>query len=133
MKKFGIFITAFLMAAALTACTTKDVSEASIEGQNALVATADAPLETVEITAEDGAKIKTLWEEGTWSQEGTAECINDCVLTIDGTQMRYHSECGTFNDAAQNRHLSLEEDRRVEINDLLEKYIRLGSVDAPMD
>lgn len=63
----------------------------------------------VKLPFEDAAVIAGLVESGTWA-EGTSDCSNDCVLFMDGEELLYHSDCGTFNDAVKERNLHLTEE-----------------------
>lgn len=78
------------------------------------------------LSPEDADRIANLLEEGNWNTEGTADCLNDCILTVNGESVYYHSDCGTFNDTIQERGLSLTEDERAAVNAVLSKYITLG-------
>ena len=72
------------------------------------------------ITRIDEDKIYDLTEEG------TAECANDCKLVIDDRTYFYHSECGTFNDKENNQNLSVTGEEKESINAILAQYITLG-------
>lgn len=78
------------------------------------------------LSLEDVDRIADLLEEGSWNTEGTADCLNDCILTVNGESVYYHSDCGTFNDTIQERCLSLTEEERAAVNAVLSKYITLG-------
>ena len=55
-----------------------------------------------------------------------AECANDCKLIIDERTYYYHSECGTFNDKANNQNLPVTAEEKESINVILAQYITLG-------
>jgi hypothetical protein len=74
---------------------------------------------------EEAKIIADIIENGVWSTEGTAECDNDCKLIINGRTYYYHSECGTFNDEVNNQNLSVTEDEKKCINEILAHYITL--------
>ena len=59
--------------------------------------------------------------------EGTSDCLNDCVVSVSGTIYYYHSDCGTFNDNANNRSFKLTDSERADINGIISEYIELGS------
>ncbi len=59
--------------------------------------------------------------------EGTGDCLNDCVVVVSGTIYYYHSDCGTFNDNANNRSFNLTDSERADINGIISEYIELGS------
>lgn len=77
--------------------------------------------------------IDEIIESGSWT-EGTSDCINDCILYMDDGEIQYHSGCGTFNDAVNEKSLHLTEGQQAEVNEILEKYIALEQSlgDAPV-
>lgn len=68
--------------------------------------------------------VGTLIKAGEW-QEGTADCANDCAIFVNGDKIRYHSECGTFNDNSNKKHLELAEGDKEALNEILGRYIKL--------
>ncbi len=78
----------------------------------------------VAISKEDEAILRAILASGEW-KDGTADCINNCELIFDGDTISYHSDCGTFNDTARNRHILLSGGDKAEVNAILEKYISL--------
>ena len=50
----------------------------------------------------------------------------------NGTTYKYHSDCGTFNDKINQKHLSLDEDTKVVINNILVEYISLATEELPV-
>jgi hypothetical protein len=78
-----------------------------------------------DLTEEEAKIIADIIENGVWSTEGTAECANDCKLIINGRTYYYHSECGTFNDEVNNQNLSVTEEEKKCINEILAHYITL--------
>ena len=79
-----------------------------------------------DLTEEEVKTIADIIENGTWHTEGTAECANDCKLIIDERTYYYHSECGTFNDKANNQNLPVTAEEKESINVILAQYITLG-------
>lgn len=79
------------------------------------------------VSREDAILLRALLESGAWD-EGTADCISNYELIFDGNTIRYHSDCGTFNDSVYNRHMLLSEEDKTEANAILEKYISLQSL-----
>ena len=79
----------------------------------------------VNLTLDDAQKLQWIIEKGEWI-EGTADCLNTCVLSLNGRELYYSSDCGTFNDpAAENGgiSLSLDEETRQQVNAILEQYV----------
>jgi hypothetical protein len=59
-----------------------------------------------------------MLETGTWEEE-TAECANDCRITIEGEAYDYHSECGTINDHTNGRHMTLNDEDREKLDRII--------------
>ena len=57
-----------------------------------------------------------------------AACENDCKMILNGRAYGYHSDCGTFN--MKEGSLSVDENTRLMLNELLAKYITLGDVES---
>lgn len=86
---------------------------------------------TKSLDLKDAYYMINLLDNADW-QEETADCINDCVIVLEeGVSLYYHSDCGTFNDNVQNRCLVLSEEEHETLNNILAKYITLGSVEVP--
>lgn len=93
----------------------------------------------VELSEEDTSTLTQIINNGNWS-EGTAECLNDCAINLNGILIYYHSDCGTFNrlDLANMQYqssqeqevsgkgLTLTNENKEIVNKLLKKYINLG-------
>lgn len=86
----------------------------------------------VAVSKEDAAILRAYIEGGVWN-EGTADCLNNCELTLPTETIQYHSDCGTYNDPANSRHLSLDEKDRVKVNKILAKYVSLESTEEPLE
>ena len=86
----------------------------------------------VTISRGDASVFRAFFESGEWN-EGTSDCFDNCGLIFDGNTVRYHSDCGTFHDSVYNRHLSLSEEDKVEVNTILEKYISLQVEEMPVE
>ena len=78
------------------------------------------------LSPEDADRVAKLLEKEGWNEAGTADCLNDCVLTVNGASIYYHSGCGTFNDEVGQRSLTLAKEERDAFNAILGKYIILG-------
>ena len=95
----------------------KDISVASVWDRE----------EADNLSAEDAVLIGDLVESGNW-MEGTDDCLNDCIIFMDGEEIKYSSDCGTFNDTVNEKSLHLTEEQQAAVNAILEKYIALGDV-----
>lgn len=71
------------------------------------------------VSGDNADFILTLLNQGEWS-EGTCDCISDYVINIGDISLRYHAECGTFNDSKNCRSLTVENGTRA--------LIRLNSI-----
>ena len=87
--------------------------------------------EEVNLSEEDAALIADLVKSGNW-MEGTDDCLNDCIIFMDGEEIKYSSDCGTFNDTVHEKSLHLAEEQQAAVNAILEKYIVLGVGDVPV-
>ena len=76
------------------------------------------------VSIEDAEALRSYLETGEW-EDVTADCINNCQLTFPTGLIQYHSDCGTFNDPANDKHLSLSEADADRVNAILSKYISL--------
>ncbi len=81
----------------------------------------------------DALAITGMLEAGTWNHEGTTECISNIRITINEAVYKYHSDCGTFNDNANQRSLSLDDVDKEKVNTMLEEYVSLTSEEMPVD
>lgn len=86
----------------------------------------------VTISREDALIFRAFLESGEWD-DGIGRCANDYELIFYGNTVRYHSDCGTFNDFVHNRYLSLSEEDKAEVNAILEKYISLQAGEMPVE
>ena len=86
----------------------------------------------VTISREDASVFRVFFESGEWD-DGIGPCANDYELIFYGNTVRYHSDCGTFNDVVHNRYLSLSEEDKAEVNAILEKYIPIQAGEMPVE
>lgn len=86
----------------------------------------------VTVSREDELIFRAFIEAGEWD-EGTSDCLNNCEFIFDGKTIRYHSDCGTFNDSVYNRHITFSEEDKTEVNAVLEKYISLQAGERPIE
>ncbi|HIR84749.1 MAG TPA: hypothetical protein IAA56_05355 [Candidatus Galloscillospira excrementavium] len=83
-----------------------------------------------ELTGEEAQTILSLLDGGQWA-EGTSDCASDYALSCPGWGvLRYHSDCGTFNDPAGDRSLTLSDADREMVNRLLTGQLSLSSGEA---
>lgn len=78
--------------------------------------------EPKELSADDQTVLSDMLSAGSWENDLT-KCEGDCVIAAsDGSVYYYHSKCGTFNDNVNRRFLTLEEEQRILLNDILRQY-----------
>ncbi len=78
------------------------------------------------LSGADGDAILNILNSVTEWVESTSDCLNDCIITINGKEIAYHSDCGTFNDGGYGKSFTVSEEEREKINEILEKYVDLG-------
>ncbi len=78
------------------------------------------PSAAVEINAEDRDYIINLLNEAQWTN-GLTNCGSDFVFYTQKQEVRYHSECGTFNDITNQRAMTVSEEQRIKINGIVVK------------
>ena len=86
----------------------------------------------VTIAGQDARIFRAFLASGEWD-DGIGRCANDYELMFGGNTVRYHSDCGTFNDFVNDRYLSLCEEDKAEVNAILEKYISLQAGEMPVE
>lgn len=63
-------------------------------------------------------EIISVLDKGSWSDDVT-QCASDFTFELSGRKIYYHSVCGTFNDVTNRQHMSLSEEERARVNQLL--------------
>lgn len=82
---------------------------------------------------EDIRVIQSFISSDAWNAEGTADCLSNIEITINGETYQYHSDCGTFNDSLNQRSLSLDDDTKEKVNSLFAEYISLTATEVPAE
>lgn len=82
---------------------------------------------------EDIRTISDLLCGDSWNAEGTTDCASNIEITIKGETYQYHSDCGTFNDSANQNYLSVDGETKNMVDALLAKYISLTSTEVPIE
>lgn len=75
--------------------------------------------QTIDLALEDKEYIINLLNESEWTDD-ISNCGADFVFYTQKQEVRYHSECGTFNDITSEKGLQVTENQRLHINSLLE-------------
>ncbi len=79
--------------------------------------------EAHELYDADIQAIMSLLDSYTWN-EGTGDCLNDYMFTINELRYGYHSDCGTINDITHSRSVVVNENDRVYLNELLKQFVQ---------
>ena len=72
----------------------------------------------MDLTEDAQAEILSVLNRGEWTDDVT-NCAHDYEFKVDNASIRYHSECGTFIDITAKRSMTLADEQRVLINELL--------------
>lgn len=73
----------------------------------------------VALSSEDIDFILDILNSGTWIND-LSNCACDYVFFTSKQEVRYHSECGTFNDYTNKRSMTVTEEQRQKINSILQ-------------
>lgn len=128
MKKLIMLVLTLVLALGLVGCNNSKSAEA-IEKDNetiskfALTQEIEVifPDKSVELREEDAETLLKILENGKW-EDGIPACATDYTFLVSGITIRYHSECGTFNDSQSKRGLSTDQETQQLINDILKRY-----------
>ena len=82
---------------------------------------------------EDIRTISNILCGDAWNTEGTTDCLSNIEITINEETYKYHSDCGTFNDNVNQNYLSLDDERKTEVNAIFAKYISLTATEVPAE
>ncbi len=69
--------------------------------------------ESKALSGEDSDIIPDIFESITACNSGIGKCLNDCEIEVNGKTVAYSSDCGTFNDAENDRKFAVTEEERV--------------------
>ena len=75
--------------------------------------------QTIDLELKDKEYIINLLNESEWIDD-LSNCGYDFVFYTQKQEVRYHSECGTFNDITSGKGLQVTEELRLQINGFLE-------------
>ena len=121
-KLTAILLSICVLFAGCTAFTTGETANENTENENN---TALLYVEHLEegvlktITDENSVKvISEILASQNW-QEGTADCLSEFKITLDGNEYYYHSDCGTINDNKTDQSLSLNDTHKSEIDRII--------------
>ena len=95
--------------------STTSEANCNLKGQILLL---DSEVNSIALNDEELGNIQKIIESGTWNEE-TADCIDDCLISIDGIDYYYHRECGTINDKIHRRHMILNNEDKKVLNSII--------------
>lgn len=72
----------------------------------------------IRLRAAESDFIIDLLNEGNWT-DGLSDCTCDFVFYTQRQTVRYHSECGTFNDVTNRKSMTVPEAQRLQISAFL--------------
>lgn len=98
--------------------STASETNCNLKGQILLL---ESEVDSVSLNVEELENIQKIIESGTWNEE-TAECIDDCLISIEGMDYYYHRECGTINDKIHRRHMFLNNEDKEKLNSIIASY-----------
>lgn len=74
---------------------------------------------TIQLTAsEDMTVISDIISSAQWV-EGTTDCMSDFKITVGDNEYYYHLSCGTINDNKNNRNMTLNEEQRNTVEQMM--------------
>lgn len=85
------------------------------------------------VANEDIRIISDLLLSGSWNVGATTDCLSNIEITINGETYMYHSDCGTFNDYANQKYSSLDDDITEKVDIILAEHISLTSTEVPSE
>lgn len=112
-----------------------ETASGSGKQQSVLISAGQAKGDFFALTEKESQTLSQFLNGGNWADYGT-DCASDCVILFGDRTLRYHSECGTFNESSDTaeRSLSLSSIGKNTVNAILGKYISLGGLgDAPIE
>ena len=114
MRKVLSIIICILLLMSLTGCAERTYKLA----WDGFCYTAEAYEQPVELDPKDKNYIIDILNDATWTNDVT-KCECDFVFVTQKQRVYYHSECGTFTDANNQRSTTVSEEERAKINTIL--------------
>ncbi len=117
MKKFVSFTLSMVFILGLVGCSSKSYELPHDQFCYAYESPTDRTRE-VELRKADKNYIVDLLNEGSWIDD-LSNCGSDFVFYTQKQEVRYHSECGTFNDVTNKKSMTVSKEQRTTINAFL--------------
>ncbi len=134
MKKTAVFLLLLLSVFSFAACNKVNKEESAItqkitESVINIVSTTQSKKSSVTISAvaseehvilnkNDSDYIINILKTDSWD-DGTADCLNDYAFEFDGKTIYYHCDCGTFNDNKASKSLSVSDNEKSRITEII--------------
>ncbi len=74
--------------------------------------------QTVELSAEDKLYMIDVFNEASWTND-LSKCESDFIFYTQKQEIRYHAECGTFQDITNQKSMTVSEEQRAIIHTFL--------------
>ncbi len=117
MKKACLFVLTMLLLLSLAGCAEPIYQVPHDQFCYAHLLPTDQTRE-VKLAAEEKQYIIELLNGAQWIDSLT-NCSSDFTFYTQAQEVRYHAECGTFNDITNQRAATLTEEQRQVVNRLL--------------
>lgn len=135
MKCKSIITIVLLPLLILSACGDKtigvaDETDSEVILGNVSLKLAQRDMEKVSLNLEESAVVESFIIRQDWEEE-VAECLNDVEFVLnDSRVVYYHTGCGTFNDNANNKHLTLNVSEREVLYEIISNNIGTSGLDV---
>jgi len=113
MKKLIAFLLALIFVLSLVGCS----QEIYKLPHDQFCYSADDS-QTYELNKNAKQYIIDLLNNASWIND-LSNCNSDFVFYTQAQEIRYHSECGTFNDYTNQKSMAVSEEQRTAINTML--------------
>ena len=119
MKRVIALMTALLLVLLLGGCAKSPAESPLLQVKYALpegrFCNAEGSDTEVPLSQEAKEYIINVLNSGTWKNDLT-QCITDFYFHTARQELRYHADCGTFNDGTNRRSLTVSGEEKETIN-----------------
>lgn len=114
MKKYPALCLILIFVLCLFGCNDKKIYQ--LPHDQFCYTTGES--QVVEMNTQDRRYIVELLNDAEWVND-LSNCYGDFVFYTQNEEVRYHSECGTFNDYTNKKSTTVSEEERYTINQIL--------------
>lgn len=113
-KKIVVLLLTLICVLGLTGCGKK------YEGPLSCISYTDfdGTVFLLDMPEEVHKEILAVLNDGVWHND-MSKCESDFSFETKNEKIYYHADCGTFNDATNQRYMTLSETEKAKINQLL--------------